>query len=164
MLVLATKNIFTELSYVIIRRVAAMSWIKALQSSYVSSVYFADGVFVLREISDCQDYIGFVYTMFGIWPRNRPWSLGHGVEALLYLYCSSISSLWSSRCVLAGDFRSSSCCFSCLENTQLLPTHWGKLEDCWNSLRRQKWPEQAASCATGVQAVPKMWIPTWAIF
>lgn len=138
-----------------------MSWIKALQSWYVSSVYFADGISVLREKSDCQDYIGFIYTVFGICPRNRPWSLGHVVEAVLYLYCSSISSLWSARCVHARDFQSSSCCFSCLENTQLLPTHWEKLEDCWNNLRRQKWPKQATTCATWVRAVRKMCIPTW---
>jgi len=147
-LVLATKNIFAELSYVIIRRVAAMNRIKALQSWYISSIYFADGVFVPREINDCQDYIGFIYIMFGICPRNRPWSQGHVVEAVLYLYCSIIGSLWSSRCVLAGDFQNPSCYFSCLENMQLLPAHWGKLEDCWNSLRRQKCPEKATACAT----------------
>lgn len=164
MLVLAAKTTFTELSCVIIRRVAAMSWIKDLQSWCVYSIYFADGVFVLREISDCQDYIGSIYTVFGICPRNRPWSPGHVVEAALCLHSLSISSPWSSRCVIAGEFQSSSCCFSCLENMQLLPTHWGKLEDCWNSLRRQKWPEEATSCATWVHAACKIWISAWDVF
>lgn len=86
MLVLATKNIFTQLSYVTIKSAATMSRTKALQSQY-AFVYSADRVFVTRKRSDGQHYVGSIYTVFEICPRNRPWSLRIMLEAVLYLYC-----------------------------------------------------------------------------